>query len=466
MTHDTTESPRADGSGGTEPPGAAQSLRADETDFSSTDETDSSPTDETDPPSRTTRRGLLRIGGTGLALGGAVGSAGCLSALPPLGGGQRYGRIDAPASDDPEYARWVPAPWDEVSEDDYFGFGAARPGTAPRVPHLLAWRRASTVCSLDYFGVGWASYDRYVWTPAGSVLTGSFEAKTVRDTLGGTAYRPAGDYREYDLFERPDGRRVAVRDGTLLFVTPDDEHPDLERLADTGAGAHPRLVDANDAAATVVERASESTRVSAAREFGAFHEAAAWGADGFRVGDDGVYQVITLVFPSPDTITLDELQTAYRERTGLVEAWTQEADSFDAQMDERVATLETRVPEGDLRRFDAVAEPVQATWGFEWDAAERALTIRHEAGASADPNRLTVDIDTDEAPYRHDDRPVWTDVDRVEPGAETTLDLGAVTGLESVGLDLRRVGEDGWSYWNLAGWRAPTVDGGEGGDHS
>ena len=69
---------------------------------------------------RPTRRDLLRGGAATLA----ASTAGCLSALPPLGGAQTYGRVDVPASDPPDYRRWLPAP---DSGEDY-AFVAARPG--------------------------------------------------------------------------------------------------------------------------------------------------------------------------------------------------------------------------------------------------------------------------------------------------------------------------------------------------
>jgi hypothetical protein len=326
-------------------------------------------TDDTSRPSREmSRRGLLRNGGAALGLGAILGVSGCLSALPPLGDQQTYGRLDAPVPEEPTYAQWVPAPSGtdgQTLEREYYLFGADTLGTTARVPRLLALRRASTICSLDYFGVGWADYDRYIWTPFGSVLSGSFSANTVRRTLSETSYTQAGTYREYDFFERADGRQVGVSDGILLLGTGTDERVDLTRLADTGAGDYPRLRDADSEGAEVVDAAGSGLRLGGGREFGSFHEQAQWGVETFRAGEDGFYQVITLVFPSESGVTLGDVKTAYPERTGLQAGWTAGVDSFDAERDDRIVTLEARVPRRNLVTLQKFAAPVQATWGFD-----------------------------------------------------------------------------------------------------
>lgn len=411
-------------------------------------------TDDTSRPSKEmSRRGLLRTGGVALGLGAMVGVSGCLSALPPLGSKQPYGRLDTPVPEEPTYAQWVPAPpatIDQTLDKEYYLFGADTPGATALVPRLLALRRASTICSLDYFGVGWKNYDRYIRTPFGSVLSGEFSAKTVRTTLSKTAYAQVGTYQEYDFFERADGRQVGVSDGILLLGTPTDERADLTRLADTGAGDYPRLRDADSAGAEVIDAAGSGLRLGGGREFGSFHEQAQWGVETFRAGNDGFYQVITLVFPSESNVTLSDVKTAYREQTGLKAGWTTGVDSFDAERDGQIVTLEARIPRRNLVNFQEFAAPVQATWGFNWNATSRQLTIRHEAGEPVPAARLAVDIDTEQAPYRLDSRKVWTGTETVTPGDQTTLDLADTRGLQSVSLNLRRVHDE--YYWSLAHW--------------
>lgn len=405
------------------------------------------------PSKSISRRRLLRASGATLGLGVTTGVSGCSSSLPPLGQQQSYGRLDTPAANEPTYTQWIPAPpATDGSDSDaaYYLFGADTPGTTARVPRLLALRRASTICSLDYFGIGWTAYDRYVWTPFGSVLSGDFTVDAVRDTLSETAYTRTGTYQKYHLFERPDGRRVGVSDGVLLFVTPGDEHPNLSRLADAGAGGHPRLRDTDSPGAEAMNTAGTGIRLVGGREFGSFHEQAQWGVETFRAGNDGIYQVITLVFPSERTVALGDVKTAYREQTELRSGWTAGADSFDVDRDGRIVTLAARVPTQNLVEFQEFAAPVQATWGFNWDATTRSLTIRHEAGEPVSATRLTVDIDTDQAPYRLDSREVWAGTRTVMPGDQTTLDLADTPGLRSVSLNLRRT-HDAY-YWSLARW--------------
>jgi hypothetical protein len=209
-----------------------------------------------------------------------------------------------------------------------------------------------------------------------------------------------------------------------------------------------------------VKAAGSGISVAGGREFGSFHDRAEWGVETFRAGEDAIYQVITLVFPSADTVALGDVKTAYRERTGLRAGWTTGAESFDAERDGRTVTLQARVPRRNLVEFEEFAAPVQVTWGFDWSATTRELTIRHEAGDPVPSSRLAVDIDTDRAPYRLDSREVWTGVETVEPGDRTTLDLADTRGLRSVSLNLRRVHDD--YYWSLAHWnveRATDDDG-------
>jgi hypothetical protein len=64
-----------------------------------------------------TRRTLLHRGAGALATAVAAATAGCASALPPLGSAQRFGRIDVPDADPPDYRRWLPTPAADLPDE-------------------------------------------------------------------------------------------------------------------------------------------------------------------------------------------------------------------------------------------------------------------------------------------------------------------------------------------------------------
>ena len=105
-----------------------------------------------------TRRRL--IAGSGATVTAAL-TAGCLSSLPPLGGGQRYGRITIPQAGDPSwYRKWVPAPESvDILDERYYFTALSELSIRPTAPELYVARRADQKAQLDYFGVGLENYD-------------------------------------------------------------------------------------------------------------------------------------------------------------------------------------------------------------------------------------------------------------------------------------------------------------------
>lgn len=373
---------------------------------------------------RLTRRDFFRGGATALAGGLAASTAGCLSGLPPLGGAQTYGRVDVPAADPPDYRRWLPAP-DAVDGGGDYPFVAARPEpAAPGDPEEFLGRRAAAVVEQDYLGVPFERYDRFVATPYAHVVEGGFDAGTVADALLGGGYARDGSVRGYDLFARADvPRRAAVRDGTVVWTSAlRTDRADVEAAVETGAGDRQRYHEASDAVARVTESAGASRQVICAPEFGSVHEAAVYGADSFRFGPDAAYQVITLRFPDGRTPSVDAIERRYRENY----AWTAEAESFDARVDGRTATVEARVPRRSGGSLSPIENPPQVTWGASGGAAAGTVTLRHEAGDAVDADNLWANVDTERRPGEVDERALFADRDRVEPGDEGTVNLRGI----------------------------------------
>jgi hypothetical protein len=370
---------------------------------------------------RPTRRGLLRAAGVALATGVAASTSGCLSALPPLGREQSYGRLEVPPPDDPGYRRWLPAP-STFEDDSNYTFASREPAPVDGgEPEEFLGRRAISRSELDHFGVGETDYDRLVETPFGVVIEADFEASTVTETLAGSGYEPDGSYLGYDLYSRTDvRRRAAVRDGTIVWTSERvHDRPDLEALVDAGAGDRRRYHEGSEAFAHVSEAAGANRMLVVGPDFGDPTDTAEMGADAFRFDGDVAYQVVTLLFPEGRVPTVDRLERAFREEYGL----TEEAEVFDVRVDGRLATLETRVPLGEPRDLTPIEDPPQVTWGADFDADARALTLRHEAGEPVDAEWLWYDVGTEARPGMIETEPLWTDERRVGPGNGATIDL-------------------------------------------
>lgn len=376
----------------------------------------------TRPSTDHTRRGLLKGGAAALA--SSIATAGCLS-LPPLGSNQSFGRITPPPADDPTYRRWVPAPSELDGDRTQFeqGVVCSHPvemsGPAPSL--FLFWR-GLTKTRLDYFGVGFADYDRCLETPFGVVVHADFDLEAVGETLVESGYEREGSYRGYTTYARSDiPRRAAVRDGTIVWASERvHENPNVEILIDTGAGDRPRYheVDEDFERITDALGASRTTSVRSDADGGGPTGTADFVGTGFRIDGDTLFQIEKLLFPEGRAPSARELESAFSGRS----YFTDEADVFDVTVDGRLGTAEARVP---MSRGTRTAEtaPPQVTWGVSFDPSSRTFTLRHEAGASIDASRLTYRTIGAESGRAVDRGSPWGGNETVSPGDEATIDL-------------------------------------------
>ncbi|AZH24522.1 hypothetical protein [Haloplanus aerogenes] len=153
--------------------------------------------------SHPTRRALLRRC-TG-ALAASVATAGCASALPPLGSAQRFGRIDVPDADPPRYREWLPAPGAvDALDDAHYAYLFRRPGPLDYpAPVRFTTPRKRLLTDLDHFGVGYANYDRLLATDLGTAIEAAFDPAAVAGTLTDSGYVPAGSHGDFDRRSRP-----------------------------------------------------------------------------------------------------------------------------------------------------------------------------------------------------------------------------------------------------------------------
>jgi hypothetical protein len=336
-----------------------------------------------------TRRALLSAAGAGAA----TATAGCLATLPPLGRRVRFGRVDVPATGDPGYREWLPAPSafaTPVAEDGYPVERAAPrrllagPGPSVAFPtRLLAPR-------LDYFGVGIENYDLLLSAGPVAVVEGEFDRGTVADAVSEGGYRRAGSLAGRDRYERVDGRAtLAVGDGRLLYapVGPDDDGGDrIGTVLRARRGEIPRYHETDEGFATL-------SATLGGRPWTWVHPTA-FGTDppagvertaeATTVTDDAVYVLRSFLYPAAGDVDEATLRS-YLETSSRAP----ESRTTDLEVDGRVATAEIHLDHATYRRMTDDAGPFpQVTWTA--DRVDGGVRLRHEAGDPVPATALRV----------------------------------------------------------------------------
>ena len=385
-----------------------------------------------------TRRAFLRRGAGAVAAGFAAATAGCTSALPPLGSAQRFGRIDVPDPDPPRYRRWLPAPSavDGVDAERY-AYLFRRPDALDYpAPVRYTTPRKRLLSHLDHVGVGYANYDRLLDTPFGTVLAGDFDAAAVSETLTASGYVAAGTEGDYDRFTRDDvPRRVAVRDGIVVWSSARvHDHPRIEALIDARAGRRTRYHDAAAGVERLTDAVGESRMVEYIPPTGTPPEGRYWEkCEGFRFDGDTAYHVMTFLYPEGHTPPEADLRDRALDGTVL----TREVVHSDFRIDGRLVTVEGRIPPGegiDPADIDPPYPP-QVTWGYAVDADASAVTVRHEAGDSIPTSALGYAFGADVPDdwlVLAEERPLPTDAGTLAPGDAVTLPLPETPTVEAL----------------------------------
>jgi hypothetical protein len=389
-----------------------------------------SPADDPTP----TRRTLLRRGAGAVAAGFVAATAGCTSALPPLGTAQRFGRIDVPDADPPRYRRWLPAP-SAVGGFDAEGYAYLfrRPDALDYpAPVRFTTPRKRLLAELDHFGVGYANYDALLHTPFGTALSGDFDAAAVAETLAASGYAATGSDGDYDCFARDDvPRRAAVGDGVVVWSSERvHDHPRIDALLDARAGRVDRYHDADAGIARLTDTVGESRMV----EYVPPSDERYWQkCEGFRFDGDTAYHVMTFLYPEGRTPPESELRDRAVDGTVL----TREVEHSDFRIDGRLVVVEGRVPPGEgIDPADITPPyPPQVTWGYAADADASAVTVRHEAGDSVPTSALGYAFDADVPDdwlVLAEERALPTDAETLAPGDAVTLSLPETPTVEAI----------------------------------
>jgi hypothetical protein len=414
--------------------------------------TDDSPVDDA-----ATRRAFLRCGAGALA----AATAGCASALPPLGSAQRFGRIDVPDADPPRYRRWLPAPAavDGLDAEGYAHLFRRPTALDYPAPVRFTTPRKRLLAALDYVGVGYANYDALLTTPLGTVLAGEFDPPAVATALTRSGYAAAGSRGDFDLFERDDvPRRVAVRDGTIVRSSERvHDAPAIEALIDARAGRIDRYHDADAGVERLTDAVGESRMVEYIPPTDDPPDGRYWRkCEGFRFDGDTAYHVMTFLYPEGTEPSESELrERAARRRTIL----TREVEHSDFRIDGRLVTVEGRIPPGEgIDPADIEPPyPPQVTWGYGHGRDASAVVLRHEAGAPVPTSALAYRLDTgvpDDWLVPSDARPLPTDAETLTSGDEVTVDLPETPTVEAIPFDA--IDRDAENPYAAAGTRPAT----------
>jgi len=391
--------------------------------------------------SRVTRRALLGAGATALAA-----TAGC-SGLPPLGSRVNFGKVDAPGSGQPVYRTWLPAPTAAGSETTFghvedsqdrpgYIFNYSEPPAFEGGPVPLNQARDWNVPTLDYFGVGFDSYERVVSVDFGTAVAieADVDRGTVTDTVTTSGYDAEGTYRDYDLFSRSDIRRVlAVRGDAMLFATGERADADVRAMADARAGELARFHERNEDRAVLTDAAG--SRPWLLYGFGGFvrkelTEHLVGEITGLDYDDDHVYTYYTFLFDDAAVVDKTAIQNAMRDRIRSDEdlgPFGPDTLTADIDVDGRVVSVESRHRREEFLQSDRTTPMPQITWGIDEDTAAGRLTIRHEAGDSVDASTVYLrynppDWTQETSETLEDPRQFVAEYDTVEPGDSLTLD--------------------------------------------
>ena len=382
------------------------------------------PPDSHRPSTDRSRRQFLTRGGTVVAGSLSILTTGCLSSLPPLGDDQRYGRLDAPPASDPTYRKWLPAPSSLDRFDEPYHFVALDSTTRrPDAPEKLVAGRAHLKASLDYFGIGFENYDRVVSSLLGTVIEASFKPSTVVRTIEDGGYERTGEYRDFTIFSRSDTiRRVGVGDSVVVWASEyRHEAPNLEAIIDAGTGHRPRYHEENGAFDRLVTAAGSNPYLGVNTDIHDPTGRRVLMADAFRFDEEAAYQVVHYYYRQNDSSPTREALERGLQNDDY--RFTPEADTFDVVVNDRFATVETRVPLDDSRELPPEYDFPQVTWGLTREDDRESVTVRHEAGEPVPAHRLFYDLEDHSAPNGIDKRPLWPEQETVERGSTATVDL-------------------------------------------
>lgn len=360
---------------------------------------------------RLSRRALLRRSGSAsLALGTAAVS-GCVERLSALGldGPEE---LDVPPAESPRYGAWIPAP-SALADDldlDPNHLMHATPGEAHQLGGLFTFPHRLLPSMLDWFGRGYAHYDRALMVDEAIVLEGTIDRSVVEDAFADTAYETAGIYEGYDLYGRSDVRRtVAIGADAIVFSKDEHSERNVKAVIDAADGRIDRYQESDEGFGRLLESSGSRPTNWFTPGDGDFVQAISATYDA-----DYVYHVYHRLYSDPSSIAEADLEAEFRRNGNRL---NRRATTVDT--DGRLATVVQQYDRGTYPDASTDYEWPQITWGIDHHEDAEEVTIHHEAGESVDAELLAVEYGPDEPA----DAQFADEYDTVEPGDDLVLDL-------------------------------------------
>lgn len=382
-----------------------------------------------------TRREML----AGLSTVAGVSMAGCTT-LPAFGQQVRFGSVDPPATNPPDYRNWIPEPesTDMPEGDQYISTYVEYLEPGSRGADLLGapYGGRSVKPGMDDIGVAFADIEWAVATRGSVVARVSVDADTVDTALADTGYSRLGSYEGFDLYERSDLQRtIGVGEDVVVFapyITEPTEH--VERYIDAGAGRLTRRYESDAPFSTLTDSVQAPPWMTLTDGDLALDDGQSiLGSQWMNFDDTTVYAGRTFLFPEDSDVTAEAIRSSVSQYPEALDA-----TRVEVTVDGAVATAVAQLPPErllDSSGFSVYDQPI-ITWGLDWTPGDDTAVLTHEAGDTVAADVFTISLQavafdstaTSNGPQRP--TPVETQFsdsyDRLEPGDSLAIDVSDV----------------------------------------
>lgn len=219
------------------------------------------------------RRNVLRAGTTaaGTVVLGSL--AGC-EGVEQFAGDDDADTPEATETEDGDdepagpYREWLPGPDAFEDTDHYFfryvDYEQLRANESNFDPEVYDQYTQDVAIFSDFDitpeDVEWVVFVPPILSDTPAVVSGSFSADDIADSLTDDGYEEDGEIGEYTVYNNPSRARFGVTDGTFV-LTGDNDSDDVRTLIETNNGEVSRYQDESDDMATLLDRLGTGTFV-------------------------------------------------------------------------------------------------------------------------------------------------------------------------------------------------------------
>lgn len=377
-------------------------------------------TERTDGDGRCSRRSLL----AGAGAAAVASTAGCLTTLPTFGQRIRYGDVEEPSVDSPEYRNWMPESSGGISYMEPPAWDSETLGPPDIVDHVKE--------DMVPVGVEFDSFDSVLYVDDVVVGRGEVDRSVAEETLNRAGYRYEDTTDGYDFYRGLDSTgTVAVGEAGVLAVPESADSSDpraaIGEKLDANEGRIARKHEESWKFARLTEAVGGQPAVTAADsgalEFGGTEAVAQ--ARGYTVEDGDAYVTMGAMSPEDETFDKSDIREFLSQFPEALDA-----SRVDVRVDGRLATVVAKLTADVYRELVATYERPLSAWSVAYSPRSDTLTVDYDAGEAIDPAVLTTKYrGTNQEGRSFEDglEPTPTqfedEYDTVEPGASLTVDV-------------------------------------------